>query len=91
MLATGAGAETRVQIGVVVFAGVVGATLLTLFVVPVAYSRLARATGSPGEVGRRLEREMDEGGPPRPRIVHAAEGGAAAAPEAGSASRGSGR
>ena len=67
ILASGAGAETRMQIGVVVFSGVLGATLLTLFVVPVAYSRLCRGTGSPGDVRRRLEDEMrpEEGAVPR--------------------------
>ncbi len=58
MLAFGAGAETRTVIGVVVFSGVLAATLFTLFVVPVAYSLLARKTGAPGEMRRRLEREM---------------------------------
>jgi len=58
MLAFGAGAETRSVIGVVVFAGVIVATLLTLFVVPAAYSLLARRTGSPGAVARRLEAEL---------------------------------
>jgi multidrug efflux pump len=66
ILATGAGAETRVQIGIVVFSGILGATVLTLFVVPVAYHLLARGTGSPGDVQRRLEREMaDENAPVR--------------------------
>jgi multidrug efflux pump len=58
MLAFGAGAETRTVIGVVVFSGVLAATLFTLFVVPVAYSLLARKTGAPGEMRRRLKREM---------------------------------
>jgi multidrug efflux pump len=58
ILASGAGAESRIQIGTVVFAGVLGATFLTIFVVPVAYHLLCRGTGSPGDVSRRLEREM---------------------------------
>ncbi len=60
----GAGAETRMVIGVVVLAGVLVATLLTLFIVPVAYSLLARGTGSPGDVRRRLVKESlgTEGG-----------------------------
>ena len=37
ILASGAGAEDREVIGVVVFSGVLFATLLTLFVVPVLY------------------------------------------------------
>jgi multidrug efflux pump len=54
IMAFGAGAETRIVIGVVIFCGIVLATLLTLFVVPVGYALLARRTGSPGEVARRL-------------------------------------
>jgi len=59
MLSFGAGAETRTAIGVVILAGVSVATFMTLFVVPVAYQLLARGTGSPGDVRRRLERELD--------------------------------
>ena len=57
ILSSGAGAETRLVIGVVVLSGVLAATFLTLIVVPVAYSLLARRTGSPGDVRRRLQRE----------------------------------
>ena len=57
IISSGAGAETRAVIGVVVFAGVLSGTLFTIFVVPVAYSLLARRTGSPHDVARRLERE----------------------------------
>jgi len=41
-LASGAGAESRTQIGWVIVGGMAFGTLLTLFVVPVAYSLLAR-------------------------------------------------
>jgi multidrug efflux pump len=41
-LATGAGAESRAQIGWVIVGGMSFGTLLTLFVVPVAYTFLAR-------------------------------------------------
>jgi len=41
-LSTGAGAESRMQIGWVIVGGMTFGTLLTLFVVPVAYSLLAR-------------------------------------------------
>ncbi len=41
-LASGAGAESRAQIGMVIVGGMSFGTLLTLFVVPVAYSLLAR-------------------------------------------------
>lgn len=54
---SGAGAETRSAIGVVIFAGVLSATLFTVFVVPVAYSLLSRRSGSPGDVSRELARQ----------------------------------
>jgi len=60
IISFGAGAETRMVIGVVVLAGVLCATFLTLFIVPVGYSLLTRRTGSPGDVRRRLERESNE-------------------------------
>ena len=41
-LATGAGAESRTQIGWVIVGGMSFGTLLTLFVVPIAYTLLAR-------------------------------------------------
>ncbi|MTW22458.1 efflux RND transporter permease subunit [Allochromatium palmeri] len=59
LLSSGAGSETRAVIGIVILAGVLAATVFTLFVVPVAYDRLARHTGSPGAVKRRLEQEME--------------------------------
>lgn len=58
MIASGAGAAARQAIGVVIVWGVSLATLLTLFLIPVFYNRLARRTGSPEAVARRLEVEM---------------------------------
>ncbi len=55
MVASGAGAEQREPIGVVVFYGTLVAVFLTLFVVPAAYALLARRTGSPEQVGRQLD------------------------------------
>ena len=57
LLSAGPGYETRLVIGTVILAGVLAATLFTLFVVPVAYQVLARRTGSPGTVARRLAAE----------------------------------
>ena len=54
----GAGSETRSAIGIVIFFGVAAATIFTLFVVPVAYKLISRKTGSPGDVSRRLEEEL---------------------------------
>lgn len=59
IFASGPGAETRLVIGTVIFSGVAAATLFTLLVVPVAYDILARRTGSPSDVSRRLTREME--------------------------------
>jgi multidrug efflux pump len=58
LLSSGAGVETRVVIGTVIFAGVLAATFFTLFIVPVAYDLLARHTGSPGDMKRKLEDQM---------------------------------
>jgi multidrug efflux pump len=58
VLSSGAGAETRIVIGVVVLSGVFAATIFTLFVVPLAYSLIARRTGSVGNVEKRLNKEF---------------------------------
>ncbi|PTQ11509.1 multidrug transporter AcrB [Sphingomonas oleivorans] len=55
MVASGAGAAARRSIGVVVVWGVSLATLITLFLIPLLYAMLARKTGSPEAVSRRLE------------------------------------
>ncbi|MBK5940430.1 efflux RND transporter permease subunit [Halochromatium roseum] len=59
LLSSGAGAETRTVIGTVILSGVLAATLFTLFVVPVAYSVLARSTKSPSAVGKQLAAEEE--------------------------------
>ncbi|MEL6323604.1 MAG: efflux RND transporter permease subunit, partial [Pseudomonadota bacterium] len=67
ILSAGAGAETRQAIGAVIFFGVIAATFITLILVPPAYSLLARRTGSPGDVARRLrEQERDVDGTVQP-------------------------
>ncbi len=60
LLSSGAGTETRLVIGTVILSGVMAATLFTLFVVPVAYDKLAQNTGSPGDTRKRLDKEMQE-------------------------------
>jgi len=50
-LSTGAGAESRQQIGWVLVGGLLLGTLLTLFVVPVAYTLIATARKKPGKSG----------------------------------------
>jgi multidrug efflux pump len=58
MIASGAGAAARTAIGVVIVFGVSIATLITLFLIPLLYSRLARYTGSPLAVSRKLEGQL---------------------------------
>ena len=50
-LSHGAGAESRQQIGWVLVGGLMLGTLLTLFVVPVAYTLIATARRKPGHAG----------------------------------------
>ncbi|WP_431310020.1 hypothetical protein [Marinicella meishanensis] len=57
--ASGAGAETRVVISTVILFGLIGATVFTLFVVPMAYSVLARNTTSPETVAKNLAHEQN--------------------------------
>lgn len=58
IVSSGAGAETRLVIGTVIFAGVIIATTFTLFVVPVMYELLARRTSSPHTTTRMLETQL---------------------------------
>jgi multidrug efflux pump len=51
----GAGAESRITIGVVIFFGLFVATMLTLFVVPSFYDLLARYTKSPDATAKEIE------------------------------------
>ncbi|MDB5471226.1 MAG: multidrug transporter AcrB [Caulobacter sp.] len=55
ILWSGAGAESRKTIGVVIFFGVLVSTMLTLFVVPVFYNMLARFTKSPEFTAKQIE------------------------------------
>ena len=56
LLASGAGAESRQPIGVVVFYGVVISVFLTLLVVPAVYALVARNTRSPQTIAKMLEK-----------------------------------
>lgn len=58
LTASGAGAESRFTIGVVVFFGVAISSLLTLFVVPGMYALLAKSTRSPDYVSQQLEEQL---------------------------------
>ncbi|MFM1816986.1 MAG: hypothetical protein RLZ98_3681, partial [Pseudomonadota bacterium] len=67
ILSQGAGSETRMAIAIVILFGALAAVLVSLLVVPAAYTLLARHTGSPGDVARRLEKEEAAG------LAHPAE------------------
>ncbi len=56
LLSSGAGAESRQAIGVVVFYGVMISVFLTLAVVPAVYTLVARNTQSPQTIARLLEK-----------------------------------
>jgi multidrug efflux pump len=58
VFASGAGAEARENLGVVVCCGLLFATALTLFMVPAFYSVLARRSGSPGRTAAELARQI---------------------------------
>lgn len=60
VLATGPGAESRAVIGTVIFSGVLFSVFMTLFIVPTAYSYLARNTGSPLKRTKQLEQLTQE-------------------------------
>ncbi len=59
MIASGAGAAARSAIGVVIVFGVTLATLITLVLIPIIYAKLARYTGSPLAVTRKLEAQLN--------------------------------
>ena len=55
VLASGAGAESRFTIGVVIISGVVLSTILTLFLIPIVYSLLAGFTSPSNQVELKIE------------------------------------
>lgn len=58
VLASGPGAESRMVIGVVIFAGVLLASMFTLFIVPGAYYWLCRHTGTPRTIEQQIEQHQ---------------------------------
>ncbi len=58
VLATGAGAESRIAVGTVIIAGLSLATLLMLFVTPILYDLLARFTRPRGALEKTLDAEL---------------------------------
>jgi multidrug efflux pump len=59
--ATGAGAESRFAIGVVIIGGLLFATVLTLFIIPLLYNWLAGYASSVNAIAQRLDRELPQG------------------------------
>ena len=76
-IAGGAGGAARAAIGIVIVFGVTLATLITLVLIPIIYSMLAKYTGSPEAVSRRLENRNEDAGnafslmPPLPEASQA--------------------
>ena len=60
LTSSGAGSETRAAIGVVILFGVITAAVVCVLFVPTAYALIARGSGSPLDVGRRLEAEAQQ-------------------------------
>ncbi|MES9977144.1 MAG: efflux RND transporter permease subunit, partial [Candidatus Thiodiazotropha sp. 6PLUC5] len=60
LISTGAGSETRLVIGTVILAGVIAATLFTLYIVPAAYHLLARHASSPLQLTQQLQAELQQ-------------------------------
>jgi multidrug efflux pump subunit AcrB len=55
ILSTGAGSESRIAVGTVVFFGMAFATLVTLIIIPAMYRLICVTTHSPGYVADLLE------------------------------------
>jgi len=58
IISTGAGAESRIAVGTVIFFGMAFATLVTLFVIPMMYKLISSGTKSPGHVEHQLEHDL---------------------------------
>ena len=72
LFSTGPGVETREQLGSVILFGVITATGMTLFLIPVVYRWIAPFTSSPLKRTRRLESEINRF--PAPHIEPVAAG-----------------
>lgn len=58
IISTGAGYESRVAVGTVIFFGMGFATLVTLFVIPAMYRLISASTQAPGHVEAELNLEL---------------------------------
>ncbi len=68
IMSSGAGYESRVAVGTVIFFGMAFATLVTLFVIPAMYRLLSENTSAPGHVEALLNKEL--AGDVKGRISH---------------------
>ena len=59
IMSTGAGYESRVAVGTVIFFGMAFATVITLFVIPAMYRLISANTQSPGHVEAELNKELN--------------------------------
>jgi len=59
ILSTGAGYESRVAVGTVIFFGMAFATFVTLFVIPAMYRLISASTQAPGHVEAELNKELE--------------------------------
>lgn len=57
---SGAGAETRFVVGIVILFGVATSTIFTLLVIPVAYRIISKKSGTPGATSRRVDEALGE-------------------------------
>lgn len=83
VLASGAGAEARNAIGIVIIGGLGLAAILTLFLTPVLYNLLAGFSRPRGGIEKALEAELGTLGEGAKETASPDEGDAAGKPEAG--------
>ncbi|MCV5927411.1 efflux RND transporter permease subunit, partial [Escherichia coli] len=58
IVSTGAGYESRIAVGTVIFFGMGFATLVTLFVIPAMYRLISAKTQAPGHVEAELNKAI---------------------------------
>ncbi|CSB05346.1 RND multidrug efflux transporter [Vibrio cholerae] len=60
IVSTGAGYESRIAVGTVIFFGMGFATLVTLLVIPAMYRLISGSTQAPGHVEAELNHELQQ-------------------------------
>ena len=60
IISTGAGAESRIAVGTVVFSGMALATFISLFIIPAMYRLISSHTKSPGHLALRLDKMLEK-------------------------------